>query len=596
MTDTESTTRERPFRASGGAISDLPASSRNDTVSAIADLLVRKGVITRSQLAQAKQHKTAVSPALPLIPALKELNFITSEQLEMTLQSNKIVSKIGDLLVELGYLTETDLEHALQLQKTSRGQQKLGEVLVSEKLIKEDDIEDVLGFQKTDTDLRNVRFFPFRRAYLTLGTAITILGSVVGAVYMYFQIINDHEHAIAEYKREIAEKNKQLSSQKHEIKKQQSIISSLSKQVAPFSPKGLPVPIAVNAAGSVIAPAFGAGEDRARIELQWLLPEQTLEGKYEIIVRNVDSAHAVILPIDNIRDKRMSVKLDHAYDKNTRYGDFAWHIRSRNDGRISRPVTFRIYPSTLDRVRHTGKLMVATTKADESSAPTLIDSAPEGRLLAELTRQLKATLKLKKMNFEIKEYAWRDLLNEVHLGNVDIAIAGITPTPEREKHYHPLRFSKPYQYNHQILVQSSGKAPGDFPDALRDATVAVQNNSTNLLAAQNVLARRYGFHIKVMETFQKSYTALQSGAADFALIDSAYYLVHKNEFEIMPYGPNLDADLKDFYRGLLGTEHEYFAIAVHDTAGASQKSATLLSHINAILAAPRFLESLGLAD
>lgn len=124
-----------------------PASSGQDTGSAIAALLITAGYLTAGQLAHARKVQSKLATPATLLHVLYELQFVTPAQLQQTLRTNQISVRLGDLLVELGYLRIADLRAALDMQQNTQSKKKLGEILVEGHFIEERRFAEVLAYQ-----------------------------------------------------------------------------------------------------------------------------------------------------------------------------------------------------------------------------------------------------------------------------------------------------------------------------------------------------------------------------------------------------------------------------------------------------------------
>ncbi len=158
-------------------------SSTTTAYGKIIGLLIDDGVLNETQVAYAARIQTKVKSDKPLLEIIKELGYLTEEQLRLTLRNNKLSLRIGEFLVELGLIRAHDLELALQLQEEETPRRKLGEVLVAHNLLEERKLISVLSLQlgfpfiepdllKIDPDLfalgpvsqyRNHNFVPVRR-------------------------------------------------------------------------------------------------------------------------------------------------------------------------------------------------------------------------------------------------------------------------------------------------------------------------------------------------------------------------------------------------------------------------------------------------
>ncbi|MFO1349964.1 MAG: ATPase, T2SS/T4P/T4SS family [Gammaproteobacteria bacterium] len=129
------------------APSPIPPPESGDTGSEIARLLVKEGVLDEGRLSYAMRIRAKLSHRRPLLDVLRELGYVTEEDLRKTLKNNHVSLKIGALLVELGYLREPELKAALAIQKEGGGSKKLGDILVENHFIQDEKLVEILANQ-----------------------------------------------------------------------------------------------------------------------------------------------------------------------------------------------------------------------------------------------------------------------------------------------------------------------------------------------------------------------------------------------------------------------------------------------------------------
>ncbi len=112
----------------------------------IVSCLIKEHLITEKQLQHAIKVKSKIISSKLLLDILKELDYVTEEQIKTALTKHGHSIKIGDLLVEFGYLTNEKLEAALKMQKEKKGK-KIGEILIEQQFIQEDHFLDFLSIQ-----------------------------------------------------------------------------------------------------------------------------------------------------------------------------------------------------------------------------------------------------------------------------------------------------------------------------------------------------------------------------------------------------------------------------------------------------------------
>lgn len=128
----------------------MPEASTTRQTSAhgeLIDILIKEGLLTEKQAAHASRLRSKLTRPKPLLEIVKELEYVTDEQVTKAIRKNKLSMRIGSLLVELGLISEADLEAAFQIQRASETPQKLGEVLVKNNFIKEFKLLEALSLQ-----------------------------------------------------------------------------------------------------------------------------------------------------------------------------------------------------------------------------------------------------------------------------------------------------------------------------------------------------------------------------------------------------------------------------------------------------------------
>jgi type IV pilus assembly protein PilB len=118
-----------------------------ETGDTLAMLLLTAGHLTPQQLIYAKRVQSKLATPRTFLGVLKDLQYITDQQLQQTLSANPAAIPLGELLVELGHLQKAELEAALNLQKSSNGKKKLGEILIDSRFIDAYKLAEVLAFQ-----------------------------------------------------------------------------------------------------------------------------------------------------------------------------------------------------------------------------------------------------------------------------------------------------------------------------------------------------------------------------------------------------------------------------------------------------------------
>jgi type IV pilus assembly protein PilB len=111
------------------------------------DLLVAGGFLTSEQLSYAKRIQSKLETSRSTLDVLKELKFVSEDQIRETIRRNQTPVALGNLLVELGHITAADLRVALSIQAEKKPRQRLGEILLERRLIDERRLIELLSLQ-----------------------------------------------------------------------------------------------------------------------------------------------------------------------------------------------------------------------------------------------------------------------------------------------------------------------------------------------------------------------------------------------------------------------------------------------------------------
>ena len=115
--------------------------------SEIVDMLLREGHVTDQQVAYARRVQAKLETPRRLLDVLKELEYVSGDQVKQAIQENRLSMRIGSLLVELGYITEQALHNAFEIQRADKKHAKLGEVLIAHNFISQKQFLEVLSIQ-----------------------------------------------------------------------------------------------------------------------------------------------------------------------------------------------------------------------------------------------------------------------------------------------------------------------------------------------------------------------------------------------------------------------------------------------------------------
>ncbi len=126
----------------------IDAPELKDTGVQIAAILREQGVLSEEQLDYACRIRGKLGEQYSLVQVLRELQYLTEDQLRHALRDNRQTVPLGNLLVELGLIKPVELRAALQAQRTPEFQGKrLGEVLLEKRLVQEHQLIHVLADQ-----------------------------------------------------------------------------------------------------------------------------------------------------------------------------------------------------------------------------------------------------------------------------------------------------------------------------------------------------------------------------------------------------------------------------------------------------------------
>ena len=113
----------------------------------LVDHLWKNGYLTDKQIEYARRVQIKLEASRPLLQVIKELKFISDDQIKEVVRKHPVSMRIGGLLVELGYIEAADLQTALSIQTEEKSKRKLGEILVDCALVDEHVLAEVLSLQ-----------------------------------------------------------------------------------------------------------------------------------------------------------------------------------------------------------------------------------------------------------------------------------------------------------------------------------------------------------------------------------------------------------------------------------------------------------------
>jgi type IV pilus assembly protein PilB len=109
--------------------------------------LLQNGYLTEKQVSYARRVQSKLEVPPPLLQVIKELKYISDEQVKAAARKHPVSMRIGSFLVELGHIRESDLQTALRIQTEEKSKRKLGEILVDLQFIEERELLETLALQ-----------------------------------------------------------------------------------------------------------------------------------------------------------------------------------------------------------------------------------------------------------------------------------------------------------------------------------------------------------------------------------------------------------------------------------------------------------------
>ena len=115
--------------------------------SRLANHLLQCAYLSDKQVEYARRVQSKLEKSRPLLQVIKELKFITDDQIGQAIRKQPVSIRIGELLVELGHINESDLLTALAIQAEEQSKRKLGEILIERQFIQEQVLVEALSLQ-----------------------------------------------------------------------------------------------------------------------------------------------------------------------------------------------------------------------------------------------------------------------------------------------------------------------------------------------------------------------------------------------------------------------------------------------------------------
>jgi len=116
-------------------------------VGQIVALLLNEGLLSEKQLSYAQRVQSRLETPRILLDIVKELEYLTDDQIKSAIRKNIGVIRIGDLLVELGQIKESEVQACLKIQAGQEPKKRLGELLVLHNFIKQQTLLETLSIQ-----------------------------------------------------------------------------------------------------------------------------------------------------------------------------------------------------------------------------------------------------------------------------------------------------------------------------------------------------------------------------------------------------------------------------------------------------------------
>ncbi|RPJ76628.1 MAG: type II/IV secretion system protein, partial [Desulfobacteraceae bacterium] len=126
----------------------------------IVESLIATGRVSREQLVYAQRVQSKLETPRPILDVLKDLKFISDDQIKAAVRQHAAPVCLGRLLAELGRIREEDLRAALAIRAESDPPKRMGEILLERRLIDERALIEVLsqqmGFPYVDPDFTEI--------------------------------------------------------------------------------------------------------------------------------------------------------------------------------------------------------------------------------------------------------------------------------------------------------------------------------------------------------------------------------------------------------------------------------------------------------
>ncbi|MGD9151446.1 MAG: hypothetical protein PVG40_14245, partial [Desulfobacterales bacterium] len=146
MATATNTPLTRTTQPKGSSLS-VPSEHSEEQFSQVAEHLVKNAYLTDKQVEYARRVQSKLDQSRPLLQVIKELKYITDDQIGQALRKHPLSIRIGELLVEMGHITASELNSVLAIQAEEKSKRKLGEILIERHFIQEHALVEGLSLQ-----------------------------------------------------------------------------------------------------------------------------------------------------------------------------------------------------------------------------------------------------------------------------------------------------------------------------------------------------------------------------------------------------------------------------------------------------------------
>lgn len=415
------------------------------------------------------------------------------------------------------------------------------------------------------TDVENAQIHISRTHYLTLPVLASLFVGAIGATYAIVRYI------------EVGP----LTSQAERLQSELTVVTAKRQEAEQSCDhhRQLYAALLQETERTVLAsPQDGASIIGKHLTFEWDYHQHTPSTQYIIEVREITSAGTKPIRFNVLHPDLQRRHFELSADS---LGEYLWRVKPGilisgeevAHGSWSSYGRFTAYPSLLDRIKASGRILVASTPT--TYGPFTMESERGGyegfdmELLNWIAKQLRSELgQPRPIEIKVTNIPWNRLFLALQNGEVDIAMRSITKSVQRERNHPGIRFTDGYLVNHQLLIQKRNTAA--FPGDLKGRVVGAKRDSTNERAAL-YLASQFDFTVDAsFVNYGDIYQALREGRIDFGLVDSVLVTKFLAEGRFFQLGPHLDEYLHEFFLRELGYAEEQYAIALYQPDDSSQ--------------------------